>query len=102
MDYLIKRQAGFLACEDIEKEVFVRYIGKGGRIWLVGVTEPSNNIYVDGCPGSQGFGGSTLTFKMVDGSEVQLKGPWHSNSEALFYETGVDVRGLHKTFVVIS
>lgn len=86
-----------------ESRRYRKYLGKSGRTWLVAdQPNPAANIYVEGGPNSRGFGGSTLTFPLVDGGEVSLKGPWHTNSDALFADTGVDVRDKHYTFVVIS
>ena len=77
---------------------YKEYFGKSGRIWLVAVQDnPADNIYVEGGPNSDGFGGATLTFKLEDGREVRLKGPWHSNSNALFEDTGMDIRNQHET-----
>lgn len=63
---------------------------------------PGDHIYVEGGPNSNGFGGRTLTFELVDGSSVALKGPWHSNSGALFANTGVDLRDKHLTCGIVA
>lgn len=77
--------------------------GKSGKRWLYADEDNAASfIYVEGGVGSDGFGGSTLTFQLVDGSEVKLKGPWHSNSRALLADTGIDLRNSHRTFVVIG
>lgn len=77
--------------------------GKSGKIWLYAEQEDAaSNIYIEGGPGSNGFGGSTLTFRLVEGGEIQLKGPWHSNSDALYRDTKVDLRHRHYTFGVVS
>lgn len=66
--------------------------------WYVSVQEnAADNVYCTSNvrkPGerSQGFGGATLTFKMDDGTEDQVQGPWHSSSESLFLDTMYDVR----------
>ena len=102
-DYVIGRQPMISARGSAESRRYYRYLGKSGRTWLV-ADQPNAaaNIYVEGGPDSRGFGGSTLTFPLVDGSEIKLKGPWHANSDSLFADTGVDVRDRHYTFVVIS
>lgn len=78
-------------------------IGKSGAIWLYekDVAQP---LYVSGGQGSRGFGGSELTFKLRDSiaGSITLKGPWASNSDAFFADTGIDVRDKYWTFVVIS
>ena len=79
------------------------HVGKSGRRWLVSTSDDrASNVYVEGGPGSQGFGGAELVFTLRDGSAVTLKGPWHSNSDSLFRDTGVDVRNEHYTFGVIG
>ena len=65
-------------------------IGKSGRTWLYHPEESS--CYVSGEKGSRGFGGSTLRFKLRTGGTIDLTGPWASNADALFKDTGVDVR----------
>jgi small nuclear ribonucleoprotein (snRNP)-like protein len=50
----------------------------------------------------KGFGGATLKFEMIDGTIDEVKGPWHSNSDALFQDTGVDLRESHITYGVIA
>ncbi len=50
---------------------------------------------------SDGFGGATLTFNTADGP-IPIQGPWHSNTNALFERTGVDLRDKHLTYGVIG
>lgn len=78
---------------------FREYKGKSGETWLVGVTEDwENHIYVStdpcgnkpGYKGFKGFGGGQLKFIMEDGSRYFLIGPWHSNSNSFFEDTGID------------
>lgn len=91
------------ASGEAEKNVYKKFIGKSGKVWLVKVGKfPADNIYVDGGKGSEGFGGRTLTFDLEDGSKIDLIGPWHSNSGALFHDTGYDIQNKHQTFVVIA
>lgn len=110
-DFVIQRQPMICGSAEAESRRYNKYVGKSGRIWLVADQEDAaNNIYISASPeqlesgyrGFQGFGGSTLTFQLIDGSEIKLKGPWHSNSQALFEDTGIDVRDRHYTYVVIS
>jgi hypothetical protein len=53
-------------------------------------------------PRSDGYGGSILEFKLEDGTVDKVKGPWHSNSDALYADTGVDLRGQYYTRVVLA
>lgn len=90
--------------EQVEKREFNIIIGRGGSINLYAeCANPGDYIYYEGGPGSQGFGGATLEFKLTKGrGTISLVGPWHSNSSALFTETGLDLRAKHLTFGVIS
>ena len=80
------------------------HVGKSGKIWLVGrVTDRGGAIYVQGDgPGSQGFGGATIGFRFNTVDTIMLQGPWHSNPNSLFADTGVDYRNHHITFGVIG
>lgn len=74
------------------------HVGSTGRRWVVADQEAAaENIYADGGPGSQGMAGRTLTFDLIDGGSVDFIGPWKSNPDDLFKETGVDVRNTHFT-----
>ena len=79
--------------------------GEKGNIYLV-ADQPNSadNIYCgyDHDTKSGGFGGAWLTFPLVDGEEIKLQGPWHTNSEALLAHTGVDIRDKHSTLLVIG
>lgn len=83
-----------------------KYIGKSGNTWLVADTETAaENVYVTDSPrndGKQGFGGAALPMPCVDGTTFVLKGGWHSNADALFEDTGVDVRDKYRTLVVLA
>jgi hypothetical protein len=50
----------------------------------------------------RGYGGSTLEFPLDDGTIDKVKGPWHTNSEAFFKETGINISDLHLTQVTIG
>lgn len=74
-----------------------------GRIWLVANQEnAADNVYAEGGPGSDGFGGATLRFKLVDGTVVSLKGPWKTGAGALFADTGHDVRDKYLTRGIVA
>lgn len=77
------------------------------RLWMVAanVDNPAEHIYMgyQEYTGSRGFAGRTLVFNLVDQHmSISLQGPWHSNAEALYAATGIDVRNTCKTFVVIG
>jgi hypothetical protein len=102
-DYVVQRQPMRSGQGEAQSRKYHKYIGSNGRIWLVADQEnAAANVYVEGSIGSDGFGGATLTFPLVEGGEIELRGPWHSNSNALYEATGVDVRDKTYTFVVVS
>ncbi|MDO8610336.1 MAG: hypothetical protein Q7R95_07335 [bacterium] len=88
-----------------------KYVGKSGNTWLVAHCEyAAENVYVTNNPqnttsksqGFEGFGGSTLKMPLVNGEIFELHGGWHTNSDALFDDTGIDVRNTYRTFVVLA
>ncbi|MCE5308922.1 MAG: hypothetical protein LLG20_14885 [Acidobacteriales bacterium] len=88
-----------------EEQVYRKVQGKLRNTWYIPVnTEtPGEGIQLDTHdPRSEGYAGRTLSFRLEDGTVDQVKGPWHSNSSALFEDTGVDVRDTFRTFVVIG
>ena len=103
MNYTIQRQPTISGQAEAASRTYHLHEGKSGRRWLVANQEAAaENIYVEGGPDSQGFAGASLTFKLTDGETLALKGPWHCNAQALYEDTGIDVRNTHRTFVVIS
>jgi hypothetical protein len=95
--------------DEAERRDYRVYEGREGRVWFVAdQDDPAGNIYVyepsdAGKPSSmRGFAGRTLMFITTEGEEISVKAPWHSNADALFRDTGVDVRGKHRTFTVIA
>ena len=96
---------------EAEKHTYKKLVDKRGQTWLVAVQpNEGDNIYVSagtaenrpGYRGFRGFGGQTLTFELESGEKIELQGPWHSNSTALYTATGYDVRDKHKTFGVVA
>jgi hypothetical protein len=103
MNYTIERQPTISGQGEAQSRKYHLHEGKSGRRWLVADQEAAaENVYVEGGPNSDGFAGATLTFPLANGGELRLKGPWHGNAQALYEDTGVDVRNTHRTFVVIS
>lgn len=107
-DFEIERGTMLSGQYEAQKRTYKMLEGKSGARWMVAVQEaPASHIYVEDLkpPADKrwaGFGGSTLTFRLEDGSEVKLTAPWHSNADALFEDTGCDVREMHRTFVVVA
>lgn len=102
MDYDAPPYRMICGSSEAQERRYKLYVGQGLR-WLVADQEnAADNIYVEGGPGSQGFAGRELTFKLVDGGEIRLKGRWHTNSHSLFQATGIDVRDKYFTFGAIG
>lgn len=85
--------------------------GKSGRDWIVSLqTNAADRIYVTNNPENKvngrrdfaGYGGATLKFKLEDGSEFEAHGPWHANPDGLFEDTGLDLRSLSLTKILIA
>jgi len=109
MDVILNKS--FLEHEEYRPFYHTKYIGKSGRIWIVGLCPSAGDfIHVSPNPrenerrftGFRGYGGSTLKFTLQDGTIESLTGPWHSNSDALFQDTGIDFRDKHATYIIIS
>lgn len=87
----------------VEGEIYKKVEGKSGATWLVPVTNNPDQIHVDThTPGSQGYAGRTLGFKLIDGFIYRAQGPWHSNSDSLLKDTGVNLTKLHLTYGVVG
>ena len=79
-------------------------------LYPVDCENPADHIHkwYPSCAGQEsgycgkGYGGATLTFHLESGEVLNLQGPWHVGADALFEETGVDIRDKCKTFVVIA
>lgn len=83
--------------------IFKKVPGKEGCTWLVVATlDDTEHVYVDQPSNRTGFAGSTLVFKLEDGSTFSSKGPWHSNTDQLLEETGIDLTQQHFTKGVIA
>lgn len=75
-----------------------------GGLWLVGDVKNSADHIFFGYPcetGSKGYAGRWMAFRGPLG-DVILQGPWHSNADALYDDTGVDVRGAHYVQLVVG
>ncbi len=108
MDKEFKGQPMKSASHEAEKRQYHKHVGKSGETWLVADQQDcGSNIYVSDPNPPQnsswaGFGGRTLHFDLVGGDTIDLTAPWSSNSEALFHDTGVDVRDRHMTYGAIG
>ena len=75
-------------------------------VWLVAMDVENRGDYVYSHrpedKNSDGFGGARLSFTLTDGSEYTAKGPWHSNADSCYEDTGRDFRAMYKTYVVLG
>jgi len=103
-DFEIGRQPMKCGQSELQSRRYRKYECARG-VWLVAdQANAADNVYFHDPRDtkSDGFGGATLKFPLVDGGEYVAKGPWHAGSEGLFKDTGVDVRATCLTFVVLS
>jgi hypothetical protein len=76
---------------------------KSGRAYFYrDVKFGAGNIYADGGPGSEGMGGRTCRFELEDGTHYDSIGPWMTNSNDLFAQTGVDLRNRHASRLILA
>jgi hypothetical protein len=110
MDFTPERRPMKSASYEASKFRYKKVVGKSGRLWLYPANGDPSYIHVEADPGEnkpgyqgfRGYGGRTLTFILEDGTPIKLQGPWNGNADALYKDTGVDLRNNHMTFVVIS
>lgn len=92
--------------------IFEKVKGKSGRYWYIPTDDfvRASRVHVEAHPselaegynGFKGYAGSTLSFKLCDGTIEKVKAPWHSNTSALFVDTGIDLSDQHYTIGVLS
>ena len=90
---------------EAEERTYRKIIGKSGAVWLVPTcANPAQWVHYHNPKDtrSDGYGGRTLTFSLEDGTVYHARGPWHTNADSLFKDTGLDIRNTHLTFVVLS
>ncbi len=96
----------FSGQEEAIKFTYKKIQDEDGCFWFVPVNNdyPAEQILFHNPKNksSQGFGGATLDLPCEDGSIYPANGPWHTNSDALFAKTGIDIRDKHRTFGVIA
>lgn len=85
-----------------ESNTYKKVEGKSGNTWYV-PSDLNPNVQVDTHdPNSEGYRGRTLEFILEDGTIDKVQGPWSSNSDALFRDTGIDLRNNHITYGIIA
>lgn len=101
-DYLPREKKGL---------IYRKVIGKS-KTWVypTNALSPASDVHCSASPrenvlgyrGFRGYGGATLIFHLEDGTEERMTGPWNSSAEALFADTGVDIRDQYLTYVIIA
>lgn len=86
-------------------ELWTTIVGESGRTWLIPVDVPNKGDYIhctafaDITMWGEGYGGSTLKFKLDNGEVFELHGGWHGNSNSLLADTGIDLTEMHYTHI---
>lgn len=101
-EYITNRYEMRSAHSYVTDAIWKKHIGKSGKIWLTLANGSADMMLVEGGPNSRGFGGATLQCKLEDGTIQELTGPWSSNTESLFADTGIDLRNKIITWGVIG
>lgn len=99
--------SGPLVSGDRSFEILYQSRLVGTRLWVfpadLSIPDAADFIYARDMDTkiSHGFARRTLIFETADGP-LSLQGPWKSNSDQLFRETGVDLRESHLTIGVVA
>lgn len=112
MDITILRRGMTCGSAKAESRTYKKINGsRPGTIWLVAnQEEAADNVYFHDSNdhNSDGFAGRVIHFQLEStvpgqtGDVISLKGPWHSNANALFSDTGYDCRATCRTRVIVS
>lgn len=105
--YIERNPATVCAQAEAERREYKMVLDRDQRcVWFYDLTDksPGSTVHVHDPQDekSDGYGGRVITFKIGKTAEYLAKGPWHSNSDALFECTGVDLRDKHLTFGCIA
>jgi hypothetical protein len=101
-NYKIENQPMISASHEAEIRKFHKYTGKTWTWYVADQPNAADNIYCWRPGPSEGFGGRVISFTLINGEIDGVAGPWHSNSNGLFLDTGIDIRNKHLTFGVIG
>lgn len=94
-----------LICAVAEAEAHkYNYIKKGNAtyFWAADVENSGDFIYCAFPDDKTGFAERILSFETLAGEVIHVAGPWHSNPQYLFEETGIDLRNKCYTFGIIA
>ena len=92
------------------RPTYEKHVGKSGKTWLIpSVTRLPNrgdHIYVtaykDIDRAGPGFGGRTIVLPLMDGTDFELHGGWHSRPVDLLEDTGIDAMNQHLTYGAVG
>jgi len=82
---------------EIQNKLFRSVVGKNGRTYFYNGNPTS--VWMDG--DQEGSGGRTISYEMMDGDTVSLKGPWNSNAKDLLEQTGIDLTKMSYSFGLV-
>lgn len=104
--FVIERKSMICGSDEAESRTFKMALDGKGCVWFYTLegTNPGGYVYVHDPSDdkSDGFGGSTITFKIGKSGSYAAKGPWHTNTDALYQHTQIDLRSKHLTFGCIG
>lgn len=101
-DEITERPKVYRKLQGNDKRVWYIPIATNVADWFKGVGDSIHVTDPEPVGGMRGYGGSTLEFPLEDGTVDEVKGPWHTNSEAFFSATGLNISDLHYTCVTIG
>lgn len=108
-DFTFPLQAMRCGQHEAQKLVYEMVVAESGKAFFVPPEGTYNRAGEIHCTDSanwdkagQGYGGDTVKLPLLDGSVFELKGGWHTNSEHLLRETGMDIQDQHHTLVCIG
>jgi len=82
---------------EIQNKLFNSVVGKNGKTYFYNGNPTS--VWVDG--DHEGSGGRTISYEMMDGDTVDLKGPWNTNAKDLLEQTGIDLTKMSYSFGLV-
>lgn len=105
MNYTVVESGMICGSYEAEKRIYRKVKDKIGHDWYIPVNQENaaENIYINTHdPNSQGFARRIISFTLEDGTIDKVKGPWNTNSNSLYKNTGIDLRNTYYTFCVVG
>lgn len=93
-------------CQQVQFDTYRKVIGRSGATWIFPASGKFRAADIH-CRSNKkdhndGYYGSTLEWKLEDGSTCSLQGPWHSGPDALYEDAGIDLRQCHQTWCAVG